>query len=84
MMAKKKQKKKLSEASPLFRFLIQYFKQLRFYLMTGLLVWMPLIVTVWLTIWLFKKVGGGVASFADNARGRWPQECVTGAEVGVA
>ncbi|MDP7638925.1 MAG: DUF502 domain-containing protein [Candidatus Hydrogenedentes bacterium] len=70
MMAKKKQKKKLSEASPLFRFLIQYFKQLRFYLMTGLLVWMPLIVTVWLTIWLFKKVGGGVASIIESLYGQ--------------
>jgi uncharacterized membrane protein len=66
MTAEKREKKKLSEASPLLRFLIQYLKQLRFYLMTGLLVWVPLIVTVWLTIWLFKKVGLGVESIIEN------------------
>lgn len=66
MTATKNEKKKLSEASPFLRFLIQYLKQLRFYLMTGLLVWVPLIVTVWLTIWLFKKVGLGVESIIEN------------------
>lgn len=43
-----------------FSFLMRYFRLLRFYLVTGLLVWVPLIVTVWLTWWLFKTVGIGV------------------------
>jgi len=41
-------------------FLRQYFRALRFYFVTGLLVWVPLISTVWLTWWLFKTVGLGL------------------------
>ena len=47
-------------------FLRQYFKAFRFYLVTGLMVWVPLIVTVWLTWWLFKNVGLGIESVIEN------------------
>ena len=40
-------------------FWAQQLRLLRFYLVTGLLVWIPLIVTVWLTWWLFKNLGLG-------------------------
>jgi len=41
-------------------FVRQYFKALRFYFITGLLVWVPLIVTLWVAWWLFKAVGLGL------------------------
>jgi uncharacterized membrane protein len=41
-------------------FLRQYFRALRFYFITGLLVWVPLIVTAWVTWWLIKTVGLGL------------------------
>jgi uncharacterized membrane protein len=41
-------------------FWIQQYRLLRFYLVTGLMVWVPLIVTVWLTWWLFSNVGLGI------------------------
>ncbi|MFP6582980.1 MAG: DUF502 domain-containing protein [Candidatus Hydrogenedentota bacterium] len=47
-------------------FLRQYFRAIRFYLVTGLLVWIPLIVTVWLTWWLFKNVGLGIERVIEN------------------
>lgn len=40
-------------------FWAQQLRLLRFYLVTGLLVWIPLIVTLWLTWWLFKNLGLG-------------------------
>lgn len=40
-------------------FLRQYLRALRFYFVTGILVWVPLLVTLWLTWWLFKTVGLG-------------------------
>lgn len=48
-------------------FLKQYFKAFRFYLLTGLMVWTPLLVTVWLTWWLFSNVGLGIESVIENA-----------------
>jgi uncharacterized membrane protein len=51
-------------------FLRQYFKAFRFYLVTGLMVWVPLIVTVWLTWWLFKNVGLGIESVIENGYSR--------------
>ena len=81
MTARKRPKRKLSETSPSLRFLSQYLKQLRFYFFTGLLVWVPLIVTVWLTLWLFGKVRGGVES--DIAARILPQ-MKTIANMGVA
>ena len=47
-------------------FLRRYLRVLRFYLITGLLVWIPLIVTVWLTWWLFKNVGLGLENLIKN------------------
>lgn len=41
-------------------FFNQYFRALRFYFITGLLVWVPLIVTAWVAWWLFKTVGLGL------------------------
>ena len=41
-------------------FFNQYFRALRFYFITGLLVWVPLIVTLWVAWWLFKTVGLGL------------------------
>ena len=50
-------------------FLAQYFKAFRFYLITGLMVWTPLLVTVWLSWWLFKNVGLGIESVIENGYG---------------
>lgn len=50
-------------------FLRRYFRALRFYLVTGVLVWIPLIVTVWLTWWLFTKVGLSLERFIANGFG---------------
>lgn len=63
--------KKMSQKSNhgLFGFLRRYFRALRFYLVTGLLVWIPLIVTVWLTWWLFTKVGLSLERFIENGFG---------------
>jgi len=47
-------------------FFFQYFKAVRFYLATGLMVWIPLIVTVWLTWWLFKNVGLGIENLIQD------------------
>lgn len=38
-------------------FWARYFRALRFYLVTGLMVWVPLIVSAWLAWWLFKNIG---------------------------
>ena len=35
-------------------------RTVRFYLITGLMVWAPLLVTIWLAWWLFTNVGKGV------------------------
>ncbi len=67
-------------------FIRQYLRALRFYFITGLLVWVPLIVTVWVTWWLFKAVGLGlenlIARGYESLRGlgtRVPQmEFLTG------
>jgi uncharacterized membrane protein len=48
-------------------FIKRYFKAFRFYLITGLMVWIPLIVTVWLTWWLFKNVALGIEGIFENA-----------------
>ena len=47
-------------------FIRQYLRALRFYLITGLLVWIPLIVTLWLTWWLFKNVGLGLENLIKS------------------
>lgn len=50
-------------------FWFSQFRLLRFYLVTGLLVWVPLIVTVWLTWWLFNNVGLGLENLLKNVFG---------------
>jgi len=60
-------KKKLSSRRKKTSFIRQYLRALRFYLVTGLLVWIPLIVTVWLTWWLFKNVGLGLENLIKSA-----------------
>jgi uncharacterized membrane protein len=47
-------------------FIKQYLRAFRFYLLTGLIVWTPLLVTVWLTWWLFTKVGGNIENLIEN------------------
>jgi uncharacterized membrane protein len=47
-------------------FLVRYMKAMRFYLLTGLVVWTPLLVTVWLTWWLFTKVGLGIENVIES------------------
>lgn len=58
------------EPKGFFGFVKQYLRALRFYLVTGLMVWIPLIVTVWLTWWLFKNVGLGIENLIENLYGR--------------
>lgn len=48
-------------------FVKRYLRALRFYLVTGLLVWIPLIVTIWLTWWLYTKVGLGLENVIKSA-----------------
>ena len=59
-------KKKRSSRQLQRSFIRQYLRALRFYLVTGLLVWIPLIVTVWLTWWLFKNVGLGLENLIKS------------------
>lgn len=47
-------------------FVRQYLRALRLYFITGLLVWVPLIVTVWVTWWLFKTVGLGLENIIQR------------------
>lgn len=44
-------------------FLAEYLRNLRRYMITGLLVWVPLIVTLWLSWWVLSKVGFGIEGF---------------------
>lgn len=55
---------------------MQYVRLFRFYMVTGLLVWVPLIVTVWVTWWLFKSLGLGLENATSQAL-TWLQERVT-------
>lgn len=47
-------------------FFRQYLRALRLYFITGLLVWVPLIVTLWITWWLFKTVGLGLENLIQR------------------
>ena len=60
-------KKKPSSRRKKTSFIRQYLRALRFYLITGLLVWIPLIVTLWLTWWLLKNVGLGLENLIKSA-----------------
>lgn len=56
--------------SGIVRFMAQYLRTLRFYLVTGLMVWIPMIVTIWLTWWLFKNVGLGIENLIESVYAR--------------
>ncbi|MCH7960348.1 MAG: DUF502 domain-containing protein [Candidatus Hydrogenedentes bacterium] len=62
-------KKSLVKRHGMMSFLRRYIRLLRFYLVTGLLVWVPLIVTVWLTWWLFSNVGLSLENVIRRAYG---------------
>lgn len=62
-------KRKSAQGTKKAGFWLRYLRTLRFYLVTGLLVWIPLIVTVWLTWWLFKKVGLGLEDLIKSGYG---------------
>ena len=47
-------------------FVKDFWRHLRRYLITGMLVWIPLIITAWV-IWLvFDKLGGGLEALIEN------------------
>lgn len=47
----------------LLPFLKTYFRQLQRYLVTGLLVWIPLIITLWVSWWFIYAVGSRIEGF---------------------
>ncbi len=56
-----------------------YFRHLKRYMITGLMVWIPLIVTLWLTWWVITTAGFGLERFFQGLVGkaqtfgaRWP------------
>ncbi len=59
--------KKEEQYKGLFGFLGLYFKHLQRYMVTGLLVWVPLLVTVWISWWVISNVGFGINRFLDQA-----------------
>jgi uncharacterized membrane protein len=46
----------------LLGFLQEYVRALQRYIMTGLLVWIPLIVTIWITWWMIATLGSSMNS----------------------
>lgn len=46
----------------LMRFFQEYLRALQRYIMTGLLVWIPLIVTIWITWWMISTLGASMNS----------------------
>ena len=44
-------------------FLKAFLRHFQRYTLTGLLVWVPLLVTAWVSWWFISKVGGGVNTF---------------------
>ncbi len=57
-----RRKKKRRYHGPI-SFLRAYLRNLRQYMTTGLLVWIPFFVTLWVAWWVFTKVGGGINTF---------------------
>ena len=47
------------EARGVRHFLGQYWRQLKRYMVTGLMVWVPLIITLWITWYVFVRLGLG-------------------------
>ena len=52
-------KRETKHSGPL-GFLNLYLRQLQRYMVTGLLVWVPLLVTMWISWWVISKVGFGI------------------------
>lgn len=48
-----------SEAKGIRYFLGQYWRSLKRYMVTGLMVWVPLIITLWITWYVFVRLGLG-------------------------
>jgi len=48
-------------------FFVQYWRQLMRYLMTGLLVWVPLLITLWVTWFFVEKFVFGIDNLARSA-----------------
>lgn len=55
--------KKRREYDSLPSFLRAYFRHLQRYIVTGLLVWVPMMVTIWVVWWFINSVGGGLNGF---------------------
>lgn len=53
--------------SPLVRALSHYGKQIRRYFVAGVLIWVPLIITLWVSWWVFKNIGLGFEVIIKNA-----------------
>jgi uncharacterized membrane protein len=69
-MSKKKSKKHDNDSEEyhgVMGFLQAYFRQLRRYFITGLLVWVPLIVTAWVAWWVISNVGFGMERMINDA-----------------
>lgn len=66
----KKSKVPEKQHNLVMRIVLQYLRQLRFYLVAGLMVWVPLIITAWVTWWLFKNLGLGVDSMMRSTYAR--------------
>ena len=47
-------------------FLIVYFRQLKRYMLTGLLVWIPLIISLWVSWWVIYNLGFGIERFIER------------------
>jgi uncharacterized membrane protein len=51
-------------------FFHEYFRQIRRYFITGMMVWVPLIFTAWVSWWLISNVGFGIEAFIERMVGR--------------
>ncbi len=48
-------------------FLVLYFRQLKRYMLTGLLVWIPLIISLWVSWWVLYNLGFGIERFIERS-----------------
>ena len=60
-MRKKHARKNEPEYNDLSSFMRVYFKQLQRYVMTGVMVWVPLFITMWVSWWFVSKIAGSIA-----------------------
>lgn len=49
------------EYNSLSSFMRVYFKQVQRYVMTGVMVWVPLFITIWVSWWFISKIAGLIA-----------------------